>query len=99
MRKHDVSYHEYNDFIVFKKEHCTHIKTSEFSFLDLSMSDSEEFISTKTKTNFKFIKILKRSETFNESKTKLNESENKEIKVLFRKELNSLSRSRKLNES
>ena len=99
MRKHDVSYHEYNDFIVFKEEHCTHIKASEFSFFDLSMSSSEKSISTKTKTKFKSIRILKRNKTFNESKSKLNESKNKENKVLFRKELNSLSRSRKLNES
>ena len=98
MRKHDVSYHEYDDFIVFRKNYCTHIESFEFFFFDLSMFDAEKSISIKTK-KFNLTKILKRNEMFNESKTRLNEFKDKENQVFFRKEFNSLSRFRKLDES
>lgn len=68
MRKHGVSYHDYDDTISFKTGFCTHIEAPGFSF-----SKQPQQLKNEAPTlinEFKPIKILKRSDqsTFNESR-------------------------------
>ncbi len=58
MKKHEVSYHEYDDLISFHSEHCSHLRSSEHSF-------SEK---TKKKLFFSKKKFSDQSEVVDENK-------------------------------
>ena len=60
MRKHDVSYHEYDDFISFKLDFCTHLEASEHSFSTQSKRQNDE--SSMLINEFKSREILKRTD-------------------------------------
>ncbi len=46
MKKHEVSYHEYDDLIIFYSEHCSHLRSSEHSF---SEKKKKKFFFSKEK--------------------------------------------------
>lgn len=75
MRKHEVSYHEYNDIISFKSGFCTHIKTSGFSFSTQSKSSKKKSVASVNE--FKSTRILQRNDMFNEHQTRFNEHKRK----------------------
>ncbi len=43
MKKHDVSYHDHDDSISFHFDHCSHLETSEYSFLNQSTKKKDSF--------------------------------------------------------
>ncbi len=58
MKKHEVSYHEYDDSISFHSEHCSHLRSSKHSF-------SER---TKKKLFFSKEKFFDQSKVVDENK-------------------------------
>ncbi len=61
MKKHEISYHEYDDLISFHSEHCNHLKSTKNSF------------SQRTKKNFSFRKksyLINQKYKFKTLKTK-----------------------------
>jgi hypothetical protein len=81
MKKHDVSYHDYDDSISFYLDHCNHLEASEHSYFEQTkkriFSDQSEIIENKEikffleKTNNSKM-ILKRTTSI-ESSERLNE--------------------------
>jgi hypothetical protein len=74
MKKHDVNYHDHNDSISFYFDHYIHFEAFERSFLNRS-TKIEVFFS---KRNFS-----------DQSNTRIDLIENKEIKIFFEKTNNS----------
>jgi hypothetical protein len=74
MKKHDVSYHDHDDSISFYFDHCNHFEAFERSFSTRS-TKKEVFFS---KRNFS-----------DQSNTRINLIENKEIKIFLEKINNS----------
>jgi hypothetical protein len=70
MKKHDVNYHDHNDSISFYLDHCIHFEAFERSFSNRSVK-KEVFFS---KRNFS-----------DQSNTRIDMIENKEIKIFFEK--------------
>jgi hypothetical protein len=74
MKKHDVSYHGHNDSISFYSDHCIHLEAPERPFLSRSTKKEVSF----PKRNFS-----------DQSDTRIDLIENKEIKVFLEKTNNS----------
>ncbi len=65
MKKHEVSYHEHNDFISFHSDHCIHLDASEHFYSNQSQTKKKDFFSkriffdqSKMKIENKEIKIF-----------------------------------------
>jgi hypothetical protein len=90
MKKHEVSYHEHNDFISFHSDHCSHLSVFEHFYSTQSQTKKKDFFSkriffdqSETKIENKEIKIF--FEKTNNSK-------------MILKRTTSIESSRKLNE-
>ncbi len=98
MKKHEISYHEYDDLISFHFEHCSHLKSTKNSFSQR----------TKKKLFFREEKLFDQSKVVDEnkellvflektnSKTILKRSTSKQIVESIVKTLNESSK--RLNE-
>jgi hypothetical protein len=69
MKKHEISYHEYDDLISFHFEHCNHLKSTENLFSQ----------KTKKKLFFREEKLIDQSEDI------IQDVENKELLVFLEK--------------
>jgi hypothetical protein len=64
MRKHEMSYHDYSNDILFLFNHCSHLDAFERFFSILSNQIKEMLQeSRKEKNDFKLTRILKRNDT------------------------------------
>ncbi len=77
MKKHEMSYHEYDDSISFRFEFCSHLRASEHSFSNRSLQ--------RTKKELFFSK----EKLFDQSEVEIQDVENKELLVFFDKTNNS----------
>ncbi len=103
MKKHEVSYHEHNDFISFHSDHCSHLNVSEHLYSSQSQTKKKDFFSkriffdqSETKIENKEIKIF--FEKTNNSKMILKRT----TSIEFNKRLNERSErliERRMNES
>jgi hypothetical protein len=57
MRKNEMSCHDHDDIIAFLSDHCTHMRTSEFSFARVNTNEVVESESNK----ITYIASIKRS--------------------------------------
>ncbi len=74
MKKHEMSYHEHDDLISFYLDHCSHLKAFRHSYS-----------SQKTKREVSFSK----RNFSDQSEMRIEQIENKEIKIFFEKINNS----------
>ncbi len=77
MKKHEVSYHEYDDSIFFRFGLCSHLRVSDRSFSNHS--------SQRTKKELFFSK----EKLINQSDNEIQDVENKELLIFFEKTNNS----------
>ncbi len=77
MKRHEVSYHEYDDSIFFRFEFCNHLKASNHSFSNRSLQKTkkESFFSKKKLSD--------------QSKIEMQDVQNKELLIFFKKINNS----------
>jgi hypothetical protein len=47
MKKHEVSYHEHNDFISFHFDYCSHLNASEHLYSSQSQTKKKDFFSKR----------------------------------------------------
>ncbi len=47
MKKHEMSYHEHNDFISFHSDHCSHLNASEHLYSSQSQTKKKDFFSKR----------------------------------------------------
>jgi hypothetical protein len=80
MKKHEVSYHEYDDSITFHLEFCSHLRASDRSF---SSHSDDSLQRTKKKLSFSKEKL------FDQSKIEIQDVENKELLIFLEKINNS----------
>ncbi len=73
MKKHEMSYHEHDDFISFYSSHCNHLNASERFYSNQSQTKKKDF--------------FRKEIFFDQSEMKI---KNKEIKIFFEKNNNSL---------
>jgi hypothetical protein len=73
MKKHEMNYHEHDDFISFYSSHCSHLDVSERLYSNQSQTKKKDF--------------FRKEIFFDQSKMKI---KNKEIKIFFEKNNNSL---------
>ncbi len=73
MKKHEISYHEYDDLISFHFEHCSHLRSTENLF------------SQKTKKKLFFSK----EKLFDQSEVEIQDVKNKELLIFLEKTNNS----------
>jgi hypothetical protein len=76
MKKHEISYHEYDNSITFHFEFCNHLKTSNRSF---SSHSNDSLQKTKKKLFFSKEKLIDQSED------DIQDIENKELLIFFKK--------------
>jgi LmbE family N-acetylglucosaminyl deacetylase len=74
MKKHDVSYHDHNDSISFHFDHCNHLEVSKRSFSNQS-TKKKDFFSKRIFSD--------------QSKMRIESTENKKIKNFLEKTNNS----------
>jgi hypothetical protein len=74
MKKHDVNYHDHDDSISFYFDHCNHLETLKHFYSNQK---------TKKKVFFR------KRNFFDQSETRIESVENKEIKIFFEKNNNS----------
>ncbi len=79
MKKHEISYHEYDDSISFHFEFCNHLRTSDYSISNRSLQriNKKLFFSKKKLSD--------------QSKIEIQDAENKELLIFFEKTNNSLT--------
>ncbi len=77
MKKHEISYHEYDDSISFRFEFCNHLRASNHSFSNRSLQ--------RTKKELFFSK----KKLFDQSEVEIQDAENKELLIFFEKTNNS----------
>ncbi len=77
MKKHEISYHEYDDSISFRFEFCSHLRASKHSFSNRSLQ--------RTKKELFFSK----KKLFDQSEVEIQDVENKELLIFFEKINNS----------
>ncbi len=73
MKKHEISYHEYDDLISFHSEHCSHLRSTKNPF------------SQRIKKKLFFSK----EKLFDQSEVQIQDVENKELLVFSKKTNNS----------
>jgi hypothetical protein len=73
MKKHEISYHEYDDSISFHSEHCSHLKSTKNLF------------SRRTKKKLSFSK----EKLFDQSEIEIQDVKNKELLIFLEKINNS----------
>ncbi len=47
MKKHEVNYHEHNDFISFHSDHCNHLNVFEHFYSNQSQTKKKDFFSKR----------------------------------------------------
>jgi hypothetical protein len=77
MKKHEISYHEYDDSISFHLEHCNHLRSIENPFLQ----------KTKKKLFFRKEKLFDQSEVVDENKKLLVFLEKTNRKTIFKRSM------------
>ncbi len=77
MKKHEISYHEYDDLISFRFEFCSHLRASDHSFSNRSLQ--------RTKKELFFSK----EKLFDQSEVEIQDVENKELLIFLEKINNS----------
>ncbi len=89
MKKHEISYHEHNDFISFHSDHCSHLDVSEHLYSNQSQTKKKDFFQkriffdqSKMKIENKEIKIF--LEKTNNSKMILKRSVNLNERLIER---------------
>ncbi len=109
MKKHEVSYHEYDDSISFRSRFCSHLRSSEHSFSEKTKKKlffREKKFSDQSDVEIQDVKnkeLLVFLEKINNSKTILRRSTSNEIVELITQTLNERSKrfiesSKRLNE-
>jgi hypothetical protein len=103
MKKHEISYHEHDDFISFHSDHCSHLDVSERSFSNQSQTKKKVSFSEKNFSDQSEIIEDKEIKSFLEKTNNLKMILKRTTSIEFNKRLNERSKKlierRRINES
>jgi hypothetical protein len=94
MKKHEVSYHEHDDFISFHSDHCSHLNASERLYSNQSQTKKKDFFSKEIFSD--------QSEIIENKEIKIFLEKTNNSKMILKRSVNFserlIERSKKLNE-